>query len=144
MTRFRMGGFELHPFEKKIPRHHPQVQDRTMSVDGFTDFAYKAFDPRYEKSAAPLSKRRNGIGRVHNLGFVGASQSAYKFAGYAFVMLGAYYYRNKLTNELRTSSKDVAKFLKRSRAIDGFQVIINTIAAIGIVRDIEDSAKQNQ
>jgi len=55
-----------HPYAKKIPRHHPQVQDRTMSVDGFTDFAYKAFDPRYEKSAAPLSKRRNGAGPIHH------------------------------------------------------------------------------
>lgn len=54
-----------HPYAKKIPRHHPQVQDRTMSVDGFTDFAYKAFDPRYEKSAAPLSKRKNGMGPTH-------------------------------------------------------------------------------
>ena len=66
-----LGGIILmnHPYAKKIPRHHPQVQDRTMSVDGFTDFAYKAFDPKYEKSAAPLSKRRNGIGPTrHQLG----------------------------------------------------------------------------
>ena len=70
-----------HPYAKKIPRHHPQVQDRTMSVDGFTDFAYKAFDPRYEKSAAPLSKRRNGIGPTHHqLGtFIIPGDSAYAF-----------------------------------------------------------------
>jgi hypothetical protein len=70
-----------HPYAKKIPRHHPQVQDRTMSVDGFTDFAYKAFDPKYEKSAAPLSKRRNGIGPTrHQLGTViMPGDSAYAF-----------------------------------------------------------------
>ena len=55
-----------HPFAKKIPRHHPQVQDRQMMVDGFQDFAFKAFHPKYEKSAAPLSKRRNGIGPTHH------------------------------------------------------------------------------
>ena len=63
-----------HPHAKKIPRHHPQVQDRQMMVDGFQDFAFKAFHPKYEKGAAPLSKRRNGIGPVRNGEGVGVTE----------------------------------------------------------------------
>ena len=53
-----------HPYSKKMTRHHPEVQSRKMMVDGFQDFAFKALHPKYEKSAAPLSKRRNGPGPV--------------------------------------------------------------------------------
>jgi len=53
-----------HPYSKKMTRHHPEAQSRKMLVDGFQDFAFKALHPKYEKSAAPLSKRRNGPGPV--------------------------------------------------------------------------------
>jgi hypothetical protein len=37
-----------------------------MYIEGFQDFAFLAFDPRYEKTGAPLSKRRNGRGPIHH------------------------------------------------------------------------------
>ena len=52
--------------ERKKPRLHPAIQDRSLTVDGFTDFSFRAFSNAYEKSAAPLSKRRNGRGPTHH------------------------------------------------------------------------------
>jgi len=106
-----------HPYAKKIPRHHPQVQDRTMSVDGFTDFAYKAFDPKYDKSAAPLSKRRNGIGPInHQLGniVIGESAMATRFiiaaGGIALVTA----YSSKISKVSKSATKETKMLLNRA------------------------------
>lgn len=53
---------------RKRPRNHPAIQDKKMRVDGFTEFSQLAFNNGLEKSAAPLSKRRNGIGPSRALG----------------------------------------------------------------------------
>ena len=45
--------------KKKQPRLSPHAQDRNARTWA-RDYADLAFNPRYEKQAAPLSKRRNG------------------------------------------------------------------------------------
>jgi hypothetical protein len=72
--------------EKKKTRHHPAWQDRAFTVDGFTDFSFKAFSNAYEKSAAPLSKRRNGSGPIHHkLGSIYTAQTEW-----AILAIGAF------------------------------------------------------
>ena len=53
----------MHKFAKKQPRFHPGLEweGRNLSND-FVDINRMALDDRYGKNAAPLSKRRNGIG----------------------------------------------------------------------------------
>lgn len=53
----------MHKFAKKQPRFHPGLEweGRNLSNE-FVDINRMALDDRYGKNAAPLSKRRNGIG----------------------------------------------------------------------------------
>ena len=53
----------MHKFARKQPRFHPGLEweGRNLSND-FVDINRMALDDRYGKNAAPLSKRRNGIG----------------------------------------------------------------------------------
>lgn len=120
-----------HPYAQKIPRHHPQVQDRQMMVDGFQDFAFKAFHPKYEKSAAPLSKRKNGIGpvkngegvffgNVPNLGTSLSPTMANRFALGGVVLLGSIVYANAASKRINTLGK---KTLKQVKAISSLTAI---------------------
>ncbi len=59
---------------RKRPREHPAVQDKKMKADGFTDFSQLAFNSGLEKSAAPLSKRRNGVGPTRAFGSLPITQ----------------------------------------------------------------------
>jgi hypothetical protein len=75
--------------QRKKTRSHPEVQNRDLTVDGFTDFSFKAFSNAYEKSAAPLSKRRNGQGPTHrNLG--GMVETMQTHAEMLLVITGLY------------------------------------------------------
>lgn len=88
-----------------------------MSVDGFTDFAYKAFDPRYEKSAAPLSKRRNGIGPTrHQLGniFIGESAMASRFLIAAGGIAFATIYSSQIAKTSKAATKETKAMLNRA------------------------------
>ena len=50
--------------ELKKPRDHP-INKNPMKVLGFHEFTELAItDSRLEKSAAPLSKRRSGVGTI--------------------------------------------------------------------------------
>jgi len=52
-----------HKFAHKQPRFHPDLEweQRNLSNE-FIDINRMALDDRYGKNAAPLSKRRNGLG----------------------------------------------------------------------------------
>ena len=52
-----------HKFAHKQPRFHPDLEwERQNLTNDFIDINRMALDDRYAKNAAPLSKRRNGIG----------------------------------------------------------------------------------
>lgn len=54
----------MHKHARKVPRYHPDLdwESRTLSND-FTDINRMALDDSFSgKNAAPLSKRRNGVG----------------------------------------------------------------------------------
>lgn len=75
--------------DRKRPRMHPEVQNRDIGVDGFVDFSFKAFSNAYEKSAAPLSKRRNGQGPTHH-GLGGMVETVQTHAEMLLVITGLY------------------------------------------------------
>ena len=52
-----------HKFAHKQPRFHPGLEWESRNLSNeFVDINRMALDDRYGKNAAPLSKRRNGIG----------------------------------------------------------------------------------
>ncbi len=53
----------LHPKQRKQPRYHEGLdwEEKNLTND-FIDITRMALDDRYAKNAAPLSKRRNGVG----------------------------------------------------------------------------------
>ena len=53
----------LHPKQRKQPRYHEGLdwEAKTLTND-FVDITRMALDDRYGKNAAPLSKRRSGVG----------------------------------------------------------------------------------
>jgi hypothetical protein len=58
----------MHKHARKVPRYHPDLdwESRTLSND-FIDINRMALDDSFSgKNAAPLSKRRNGIGYTDN------------------------------------------------------------------------------
>jgi hypothetical protein len=58
---------------RKTTRYHPHAHD-PMAKTWADDFTNLALNPGYEKSAAPLSKRRNGL-------YMGVDKSAGSFFG---------------------------------------------------------------
>jgi len=65
-----MGHDDMH---RKTTRYHPHAHD-PMARTWANDFTNLALNPAYEKSAAPLSKRRNGL-------YMGVDKSAGSFYG---------------------------------------------------------------
>jgi hypothetical protein len=65
-----MGHDDMH---RKTTRYHPHAHD-PMAKTWADDFTNLALNPGYEKSAAPLSKRRNGL-------YMGVDKSAGSFFG---------------------------------------------------------------
>ncbi len=58
----------MHKHARKVPRYHPDLdwESRTLSNE-FIDINRMALDDSFSgKNAAPLSKRRNGIGYTDN------------------------------------------------------------------------------
>ena len=52
-----------HSLQKKQPRNHPELEWQSkVLTNEFVDLTRMALDDKYPKQAAPLSKRRNGIG----------------------------------------------------------------------------------
>ena len=52
-----------HSLQMKQPRNHPSLEWESKNLTNeFIDISRMALDDRYAKQAAPLSKRRNGIG----------------------------------------------------------------------------------
>jgi len=53
----------MHKHYQKQPRFHPDLEWESKTLTNeFIDINRMALDDRYGKNAAPLSKRRNGIG----------------------------------------------------------------------------------
>ena len=90
-----------HKFAHKQPRFHPDLEwEQRNLTNEFIDINRLALDDRYGKNAAPLSKRRNGIGfttgKIPGLFGLSASvkdavqdpKTAYLFGG--LVAVGAY------------------------------------------------------
>ena len=57
----------MHKHARKVPRLHPDLEwERQNLSNEFIDINRMALDDKYGKNAAPLSKRRNGIGFTDN------------------------------------------------------------------------------
>ena len=134
-----------HPYAQKIPRHHPEVQDRQIMVDGFQDFAFKAFDPKYEKSAAPLSKRRNGIGPVKNgegvffgnvpLGYSNEITMANRFALSAgAVALGILYF-SSIGHALKKGKDNTLDTIKAVSSLTAIRYAATGAIAYAVIND---------
>ena len=79
--------------QKKQPRLSPHAND-PMAVVWANDFNQLAFDPRYEKQAAPYSKRRNGTYNKKDMsrsGFFGINQQEKGFIP-LLVVVGLFFY----------------------------------------------------
>ena len=135
-----------HPYAKKIPRNHPEVQDRQMMVDGFQDFAFKAFHPKYEKSAAPLSKRKNGIGPVKNgegvffgNAYIGSSSPHIVMANrYALtaLMLGAgIVYANTIAKKVRSGVKNTASTARNISSLTALRYLATGAITYALIQD---------
>tara|TARA_Y100001937_G_scaffold107981_2_gene151193 strand:+ start:775 stop:1203 length:429 start_codon:yes stop_codon:yes gene_type:complete len=136
-----------HPYAQKIPRHHPQVQDRQMMVDGFQDFAFKAFHPKYEKSAAPLSKRRNGVGPVKNgegvffgnvpalVSSVPPSSIANRFAIGGVILVGSIVYANAISNRAKSLSNNTLKSLKKVSSLTAIRYALTGYLGYYLIQD---------
>lgn len=73
-----------HKFAHKQPRFHPDLEwESKVLTNEFIDINRMALDDRYGKNAAPLSKRRNGIGFTDNktpgLFGLGATRTRHKW-----------------------------------------------------------------
>ena len=135
-----------HPYAQKIPRHHPQVQDRQMMVDGFQDFAFKAFHPKYEKAAAPLSKRKNGVGpvkrgdgvffgNVPTLGMTLAPAVANKYALTGIALLGAITYAGAVTKGTKSLTQSTLKSLKRVSSLTAIRYALTGYFGDYLIQD---------
>ena len=138
-----------HPYAQKIPRHHPQVQDRQMMVDGFQDFAFKAFHPKYEKSAAPLSKRRNGIGPVKNgdgvffgNAYVGSPSltpsqiaMANRYAFTALVLGASIVYANVITKKVKGGVKTTVKTARNISGLTALRYAATGAITYALIQD---------
>ncbi len=74
----------MHKHYRKQPRFHPDLEWESKNLTNeFIDINRMALDDKYGKNAAPLSKRRNGIGFTDNktpgLFGLGAAQPRYKW-----------------------------------------------------------------
>jgi len=148
-----------HPHAHKMVRHHPQVQDRTMMVDGFQDFAFKAFHPKYEKGAAPLSKRRNGIGPVKNgdgvffgnahccgyegphvermgLGFTTQPMIANRFAITGLALLGSIAYASAISSNLKSTGKSTLKSMKQVSSLTAIRYAFTGYIGYHLIQDL--------
>lgn len=135
-----------HPYAHKMVRHHPQVQDRTMMVDGFQDFAFKAFHPKYEKGAAPLSKRRNGIGPVKNgegvffgnapnLGITIEPIVANRFAIGGLALLGSIAYASAISSNIKSTGKSTLKSMKQVSSLTAIRYAFTGYIGYHLIQD---------
>lgn len=147
-----------HPYAHKMVRHHPEVQDRQMMVDGFQDFAFKAFHPKYEKSAAPLSKRRNGIGPVKNgegvffgnahccgyegpyversgLGMVIDPIVANRFAIGGLALLGSIAYASAISSNIKSTGKSTLKSMKQVSSLTAIRYAFTGYIGYHLIQD---------
>jgi len=146
-----------HPYSQKMVRHHPDVQDRQMMVDGFQDFAFKAFHPKYEKSAAPLSKRKNGVGPVKNgegLFFGNAHCCGYegpyveraglgalspvlanRFATSALFLVGAIAYSNTITKGVKSTSRTAYNSAKSISSLTAIRYAFTGYIGYHLIQD---------
>ena len=132
-----------HPYAQKIPRNHPQVQDRQMLIEGFQDFAFKAFDPRYEKSAAPLSKRTNGVGPIKNgegvfFGNVPLGYSQEITMANGALALGLIYF-NSIGNALKKGKDNTLDTIKAVSSLTAIRYVATGAIAYAVINDFNSS-----
>jgi hypothetical protein len=148
-----------HPHAHKMVRHHPEVQDRQMMVDGFQDFAFKAFHPKYEKSAAPLSKRRNGIGPVKNgdgvffgnahccgyegpyversgLGMAIEPIVANRFAITGLALLGSIAYASAISSNIKSTGKSTFKAARQVSSLTAIRYAFTGYVGYHLIQDL--------
>ena len=135
-----------HPFAQKMVRHHPQVQDRQMMVDGFQDFAFKAFHPKYEKSAAPLSKRKNGTGPVKNgdgvffgnayVGSMPTVNMANRYAATAVILGLGIVYSNTISKKVSSGVNNTIKTARNISSLTALRYLATGAITYAIITDI--------
>ena len=135
-----------HKKHYKMPRHHPEVQNRDMLVEGFQDFAFLAFDPRYEKTAAPLSKRNNGVGpekigqglffgNAQPLGYGTEITMANRFAWSGVAVALGIVYVNTISNTLRKGADSSLDALRTISSLTAIRYVATGAVAYALITD---------
>jgi len=120
-----------------------------MLIEGFQDFAFKAFDPRYEKSAAPLSKRTNGVGPIKNgegvffgnvpLGYSQEITMANRFALSAGALALGLIYFNSIGNALKKGKDNTLDTIKAVSSLTAIRYVATGAIAYAVINDFNSS-----
>jgi len=135
-----------HKIRFKQPRQHPDVKNRDMLVEGFQDFAFLAFDPRYEKTAAPLSKRKNGtgpekrgqglfFGNARPLGYSPEITMANRFAWSGVAVVAGLLYFNKIGATIKKGADSSLDTLRTISTLTAIRYAATGAIAYALIND---------